>query len=116
MITETTDYAQGLRKVFKEEFEKAGGQIVADETFNSDLLSQSCTAFNCAQSQFQIDVLSAPMRVAIDQARDIDPDITFEQIENQKAYARNRSNSDELYFAATAKTGVTGRPLSDHQR
>ncbi|MAH32934.1 hypothetical protein CL615_00935 [archaeon] len=36
IISETTDYAQGLRKVFKEEFEKAGGKVVANEVFNPD--------------------------------------------------------------------------------
>jgi branched-chain amino acid transport system substrate-binding protein len=36
IISETSDYPQGLRKVFKEEFEKLGGRVVADETFNPD--------------------------------------------------------------------------------
>ena len=36
LITETTDYAQGLRRVFKENFAKLGGEIVADETYNPD--------------------------------------------------------------------------------
>ena len=36
LITETTDYAQGLRKVFKENFAKLGGEIVADETYNPE--------------------------------------------------------------------------------
>ena len=36
IISETTDYSQGLRKVFKENFEKLGGQIVADETYNPE--------------------------------------------------------------------------------
>lgn len=36
LITETTDYAQGLRRVFKENFAKLGGGIVADETYNPD--------------------------------------------------------------------------------
>ena len=36
VISESTDYAQGLRRVFKENFAKLGGQIVADETFNSE--------------------------------------------------------------------------------
>jgi len=36
IISEATDYAQGLRRVFKENFEKLGGQIVADETFNPE--------------------------------------------------------------------------------
>ncbi|MBI2655337.1 ABC transporter substrate-binding protein [Candidatus Woesearchaeota archaeon] len=36
VISETTDYAQGLRKVFKENFAKLGGEIVADETFNPE--------------------------------------------------------------------------------
>ena len=36
VISEATDYPQGLRKVFKENFEKLGGQIVADEVFNPD--------------------------------------------------------------------------------
>lgn len=36
LITETTDYAQGLRRVFKENFAKLNGQIAADETYNPD--------------------------------------------------------------------------------
>ena len=36
IISEATDYAQGLRRVFKESFEKLGGKIVADETFNPE--------------------------------------------------------------------------------
>ena len=36
IISETTDYAQGLRKVFKENFVKLGGQIVSDETYNPE--------------------------------------------------------------------------------
>src|SRR3989344_222432 len=36
LITETTDYAQGLRRVFKENFAKLGGEIVADETYNPE--------------------------------------------------------------------------------
>lgn len=36
LITESTDYAQGLRRVFKENFAKLGGEIVADETYNPD--------------------------------------------------------------------------------
>lgn len=36
LITETTDYAQGLRKVFKENFAKLGGEIVLDETYNPE--------------------------------------------------------------------------------
>lgn len=36
VISETTDYAQGLRKVFKENFANLGGEIVADETFNPE--------------------------------------------------------------------------------
>ncbi|MBI1936462.1 ABC transporter substrate-binding protein [Candidatus Woesearchaeota archaeon] len=36
IISESTDYAQGLRRVFKENFEKLGGQVVADETFNPE--------------------------------------------------------------------------------
>ncbi len=34
VLTENTDYAQGVRKVFKENFLKLGGTIVADEIFN----------------------------------------------------------------------------------
>ena len=36
LISETTDYAQGLRKVFKDNFAKSGGEIVADETYNPE--------------------------------------------------------------------------------
>ncbi len=36
IISESTDYAQGLRKVFKENFEKLGGEVVADETYNPE--------------------------------------------------------------------------------
>ncbi|MBI3035581.1 ABC transporter substrate-binding protein [Candidatus Woesearchaeota archaeon] len=36
LVTESTDYAQGLRKVFKENFAKLGGEVVADETYNPD--------------------------------------------------------------------------------
>ena len=36
VISETTDYAQGLRKVFKENFAKLKGEIVADETYNPE--------------------------------------------------------------------------------
>ena len=36
IISEATDYAQGLRKVFKENFAKLGGEIVADETYNPE--------------------------------------------------------------------------------
>ena len=36
IISESTDYAQGLRKVFKENFAKSGGEIVADETYNPE--------------------------------------------------------------------------------
>ena len=36
IISETTDYAQGLRKVFKENFIKLGGEVVADETYNPE--------------------------------------------------------------------------------
>jgi branched-chain amino acid transport system substrate-binding protein len=34
VISESTDYAQGLRRVFSEGFTAAGGTIVADEVFN----------------------------------------------------------------------------------
>ena len=34
LITELADYPQGLRRVFKENFVKLGGKIVADETYN----------------------------------------------------------------------------------
>jgi branched-chain amino acid transport system substrate-binding protein len=36
VISENTDYAQGLRKVFKEEFAKAGGELAGDEVFEQD--------------------------------------------------------------------------------
>ena len=36
VISESTDYAQGLRRVFKENFAKSGGEIVADETYNPE--------------------------------------------------------------------------------
>jgi len=36
LITESSDYAQGLRVVFKENFAKLGGTIVADETYNPE--------------------------------------------------------------------------------
>ena len=36
LISETTDYAQGLRKVFRENFAKLGGEIVADEAYNPE--------------------------------------------------------------------------------
>src|SRR3989338_10042895 len=36
IISETTDYAQGLRNVFKSYFEDLGGEIVADETYNPE--------------------------------------------------------------------------------
>jgi len=35
LITELTDYAQGLRSVFKDAFKALGGQVVADETYNT---------------------------------------------------------------------------------
>lgn len=35
VISETKDYAQGLRGVFKEKFAALGGEIVADETYNT---------------------------------------------------------------------------------
>lgn len=35
VISQTSDYAQGLRKVFKEKFAALGGTIVADETYNA---------------------------------------------------------------------------------
>lgn len=34
VISENKDYAQGLRRVFKENFTKLGGEVVADETYN----------------------------------------------------------------------------------
>lgn len=36
VISEATDYAQGLRRVFKENFAKSGGEIAADETYNPE--------------------------------------------------------------------------------
>ena len=36
LISESTDYAQGLRKVFRENFAKSGGEIAADETYNPE--------------------------------------------------------------------------------
>ena len=36
IVSETTDYSQGLRRVFKENFEKLGGQVLADETYNPE--------------------------------------------------------------------------------
>ena len=36
IISEATDYAQGLRRVFKENFVKLDGEIVADETYNPE--------------------------------------------------------------------------------
>lgn len=36
VISESTDYAQGLRGIFKENFAKLGGQIVADEVYNPE--------------------------------------------------------------------------------
>lgn len=35
LLTETKDYTQGLRRVFKERFVALGGEIVADEVFNT---------------------------------------------------------------------------------
>lgn len=35
IISETKDYAQGLRRVFKEKFAALGGEIGADETYNT---------------------------------------------------------------------------------
>ncbi len=35
VISETTDYAQGLREVFTQVFEALGGDVVVDETFNT---------------------------------------------------------------------------------
>lgn len=35
VISETKDYAQGLRRVFTENFKALGGEIVADETYNT---------------------------------------------------------------------------------
>ncbi len=37
LITETTDYAQSLRETFKNSFRSKGGQIVADETYSSEM-------------------------------------------------------------------------------
>lgn len=36
IISEATDYAQGLRNVFKENFASLGGEVVADETYNPE--------------------------------------------------------------------------------
>lgn len=36
VVSEATDYSQGLRKVFKEKFAEFGGEIVADETYNPE--------------------------------------------------------------------------------
>ena len=36
LITESADYPQGLRKIFKENFVKLGGKIAADETYNPE--------------------------------------------------------------------------------
>ena len=36
IISENTDYAQGLKRVFAENFVKLGGEIVADETYNPE--------------------------------------------------------------------------------
>ena len=36
VVSETTDYAQGLRNVFKARFTELGGQIVVDETYNPE--------------------------------------------------------------------------------
>ena len=36
IISESSDYAQGLRKVFSQNFANFGGKIVADETYNPD--------------------------------------------------------------------------------
>jgi len=35
VISQTTDYAQGLRKIFTTKFAELGGAVVADETYNS---------------------------------------------------------------------------------
>lgn len=35
VISENTDYAQGIRKVFTENYTKAGGQLAIDEAFNT---------------------------------------------------------------------------------
>src|SRR3989338_445041 len=35
VFTELTDYAQGLREVYKTSFQEFGGEIVADETYNT---------------------------------------------------------------------------------
>ena len=35
VISQTTDYAQGLRKVFTTRFKALGGEVVADETYNA---------------------------------------------------------------------------------
>ena len=36
LITETADYPQGLRRIFRENFVKLGGTIAADETYNPE--------------------------------------------------------------------------------
>ncbi|MBW3016652.1 ABC transporter substrate-binding protein, partial [Candidatus Woesearchaeota archaeon] len=36
VFSEQKDYSQGLRRIFKESFTKAGGEIVADEVYASD--------------------------------------------------------------------------------
>jgi len=36
LITESADYPQGLRRIFKENFVKLGGKIVSDETYNPE--------------------------------------------------------------------------------
>ena len=36
VISESTDYAQGLRRVFKENFAKLRGEVVADEVYNPE--------------------------------------------------------------------------------
>ena len=36
LVSESTDYAQGLRRVFKENFVSLGGEIVVDETYNPE--------------------------------------------------------------------------------
>ncbi len=56
IISETTDYAQGLRNIFKENFVKLGGEIVADETYNPD---------------------DADFRTQITKAKAADPDIFY---------------------------------------
>src|SRR3989344_5154531 len=37
LISENTDYAQGLREVFSKKFKELGGEIVADENYNPEL-------------------------------------------------------------------------------